>query len=110
MTDLRIQSDRDSAAIERGLSFEFTFDDQPIRAYDGETIGAALTAAGVVTFRTTRRGRRPRGLFCGIGVCYDCLVVVDGRPNRRACLTPARPGAVVHTQHGTAEDYYAYRD
>jgi hypothetical protein len=76
--------------------FHFQFEGRPIPAYPGETIGAALTAAGIT-------GRRPRGVFCGIGVCYDCLLVVDGAPNQRACLTPARPDATVHIQQGNGE-------
>ena len=78
----------------------FRFDGRPIRYVEGQSIGAALTAAGVRSWRTTRVGGRPRGLFCGIGVCFDCLVEVDGRPDQRACLVPARPGAVIRTQEG----------
>ena len=63
-----------------------TFDGQPIRAYADDSVGAALTRAGVRSWRTTRRKGRPRGLFCGIGVCYDCLLSVDGSANQRACL------------------------
>ncbi len=106
MKDLRVGPEFERAGIERGQSFDFSFEGQPIQAHPGETLGAALTAAGITTFRTTRGQGRPRGLFCGIGICFDCLVVVDGRPNRRACLTPARPGAVVRMQTGTAEDFY----
>ena len=69
-----------------------TFDGQPIRAYPGDSVGAALTRAGVRSWRTTRRRGRPRGLFCGIGVCYDCLLTVDGAANQRACLVPAVDG------------------
>lgn len=69
-----------------------TFDGQPIRAYAEDSIGAALTRAGVRSWRTTRRKGRPRGLFCGIGVCYDCLLSVDGAANQRACLVPAVDG------------------
>ena len=55
------------------------------------TVAAALTAAGITTFRQTRDGAA-RGLFCGMGVCQDCLVEIDGRPNQRACMTRiARP-------------------
>ena len=56
--------------------FEILFDGQPIPCRDGWTIGAALTAAGIRSWRTTRQRHRPRGLFCGIGVCFDCLVTV----------------------------------
>lgn len=106
--DRRVPPERDVAGVERGAPFTFLFDGQPITAYPGEMVGAALMAAGIVALRTTRRRGRPRGLFCGIGICFDCLVVIDGRPNRRACLTPARPGMAVHAQIGTAEDYYTH--
>jgi predicted molibdopterin-dependent oxidoreductase YjgC len=78
----------------------FTFDGRPVAFADGQSVGAALVAAGTLAWRTTRVAGRPRGLFCGIGVCFDCLVEVDGRPDQRACLTPATDGAVVTTQQG----------
>ncbi|BCB76725.1 (2Fe-2S)-binding protein [Phytohabitans flavus] len=81
--------------------FEIAFDGAPIPCRDGWTIGAALTAAGVRSWRTTREGQRPRGLFCGIGICFDCLVTVNGRPSLRACLVAAAPGDDVRTQHGS---------
>lgn len=83
------------------MSGTFDFDGRSIGFEPGQSIGAALTAAGVRSWRTTRLAGRPRGLFCGIGICFDCLVVVDGRPNERACLTPASDGASVTTQEGT---------
>ncbi len=64
-----------------------TFDDTPVTARRGETIAAALTAAGIREFRQTT-GNATRGIFCGMGVCQECLVDVDGRANRRACMTP----------------------
>ncbi|BFO17322.1 hypothetical protein SHKM778_37100 [Streptomyces sp. KM77-8] len=84
-----------------GPAFEVTFDGRPIEALPGRTIAAALWAAGITSWRTTRDGRRPRGVFCGIGVCFDCLVTVNDRPNQRACLVPARPGDVIRGQEGT---------
>lgn len=74
---------------------EITFEGRPIAIAAGQSIGAALTAAGIRSWRTTRVGGRPRGLFCGIGVCFDCLVTVNGRPSVRACATEARPGDTV---------------
>jgi thioredoxin reductase/bacterioferritin-associated ferredoxin len=62
-----------------------TFDGRPLEARRGESLAAALTAHGVRAFRATKSDR-PRGLFCGMGVCQDCLVEVDGRPNQRACM------------------------
>jgi 2Fe-2S iron-sulfur cluster binding domain len=82
-------------------AFEITFDGRPVPCKDGWTIGAALTAAGIRSWRTTRIADRPRGLFCGIGVCFDCLVTVNDRASVRACLALARPGDDVRTQLGT---------
>jgi predicted molibdopterin-dependent oxidoreductase YjgC len=70
----------------------FTFDGSPITAAAGQSVGAALTDAGIRSWRTTRKAARPRGLFCGIGICFDCLLTVDGRPNQRACLVTVREG------------------
>jgi predicted molibdopterin-dependent oxidoreductase YjgC len=78
----------------------FTFDGRPIAARDGQTVGAALVAAGIRSWRTTRVESRPRGIFCGIGVCYDCLVVVNDEPGVRACVAPVREGDEVRTQRG----------
>jgi predicted molibdopterin-dependent oxidoreductase YjgC len=72
-----------------------TFAGRTLQARDGQSVAAALTAAGVRSWRTTRRGARPRGLFCGIGVCFDCLLTIDGRPAQRACLVPVRDGMVL---------------
>ncbi|MGK5733376.1 (2Fe-2S)-binding protein [Streptomyces sp. URMC 124] len=80
--------------------FEITFDGRTVTALPGQSLAAALWAAGILAWRTTRHGGRPRGAFCGIGQCYDCLATVNGEPNRRACLVPARPGDAVTTQEG----------
>lgn len=85
----------------------FSFDGEQIRAEPGQSIGAALVAAGYRSWRTTRHGGAPRGLFCGIGICFDCLVVVNGRPGERACLTEARDGDEVAPQEGTGRDHLA---
>ncbi|WP_236792996.1 (2Fe-2S)-binding protein [Amycolatopsis sp. GM8] len=78
----------------------FSFGDREIEVEPGQSIGAALIAAGYRSWRTTRGEGAPRGVFCGIGVCFDCLVVVNGRPNQRACLTDARPGDRIEPQEG----------
>jgi hypothetical protein len=79
---------------------EFEFDGTPMTAIPGQSIGAALIAAGRRSWRRTRFAGEPRGIFCGIGVCFDCLVTVNDRPNRRACLVIARSGDRVTTQDG----------
>jgi predicted molibdopterin-dependent oxidoreductase YjgC len=89
------------------MTFTITFDGREIACREGWTIGAALTAAGVRSWRTTRHEGRPRGLFCGIGVCFDCLVTVNGRPSVRACLATAHPGDAVRTQAGEGRDELA---
>ena len=65
-----------------------------VPAIEGETLAAALTAAGVTALRRARNGEA-RGVFCGMGVCHECLVTVDGRPAQRACMIPAREGMSV---------------
>ena len=72
--------------------FKLTIDGSPIAARPGQTVGAALTDAGIRSWRSTRVAGKPRGLFCGIGVCFDCLLTVNGVPNQRACLVPAQDG------------------
>jgi predicted molibdopterin-dependent oxidoreductase YjgC len=74
-----------------------TVDGDPVQAYPGETVATVLLAAGRQTFRHTDQLHAPRGLFCGMGVCFDCLVTVDGQPNVRACVTPVHAGMVVET-------------
>lgn len=75
----------------------FEFDGETVPFSPGQTIGAALARHGIVAWRTTRFEKRQRGLFCGIGVCFDCLITVDGQRSQRACLTPAVDGAIVHS-------------
>jgi hypothetical protein len=83
------------------MTYSIVFDGRPLPAAPGQSVAAALWAAGVRSWRTTRDGGSPRGLFCGIGICFDCLITVDGVPNQRACLIPARPEMTVTTQLGT---------
>ncbi|MFF1480890.1 (2Fe-2S)-binding protein [Streptomyces sp. NPDC058301] len=82
-------------------AFTLTFDGRTLTALPGQSIAAALWAAGILSWRTTRAQGEPRGAFCGIGACYDCLATVNGRPNQRACLVAARPGDAITTQEGT---------
>ncbi len=74
-----------------------TFDGTDIAAMEGQSLAAALTGAGHRKFRVTAQGKH-RGVFCGMGVCQDCLVTVDGTSNRRACMTKAVDGMAVETQ------------
>lgn len=87
--------------LEPASAVRFRFDGHALEAAPGETISAALYASGRQVLRTTSRRAEPRGLFCNMGVCFDCLVEVDGQPNVRACQTVVRAGMQVRTQHGT---------
>jgi NADPH-dependent 2,4-dienoyl-CoA reductase/sulfur reductase-like enzyme len=82
-----------------GVVIAIQFEGERIEARAGESLAAALVAHGVTSFRTTRLGTA-RGVFCGMGVCQDCLVEVDGRPNQRACMTKVdRPLIVRREAH-----------
>ena len=82
---------------QRGRSVTITVDGVPLQVYLGETIAAALLASGRRAWRFTQGGK-PRGIFCGMGICFDCTLTVDGMPNIRACLTPVADGMVVETE------------
>lgn len=86
--------------VSRGETFEIQVDGVGMQATEGETVASVMLANHTRTLRKTRKGAEPRGLFCGIGVCYDCLVIVDGQANIRACITRAAPGMNVQTQLG----------
>ena len=77
----------------------FSFDGTPLEAPRGMTIGGALLANGIVSWRRTRTDDRPRGIFCGIGVCFDCLVDVNDQHAVRACLIQVRDGDKVGTSN-----------
>jgi predicted molibdopterin-dependent oxidoreductase YjgC len=85
--------------IRRGARFTLTFDGREITAHEGESVLGALWAAGIRTLHVTARTREPRGFYCGMGACFDCIVTIDGVPNLRACAEPARPGMRIAVQH-----------
>ena len=85
----------------------FTFDDVRVEGRAGEPIAAALIAAGFRVFRTMPKLADARGGYCMVGRCSDCLVVVDGTPNVRACVTPVSEGMHVRTQLGLGEQEMA---
>lgn len=81
----------------------FTFDGKQLSGMEGEPIAAALKAAGVVVHRYTKKQHEPRGIFCAIGRCTDCVMIVDGKPNIRTCITPLAEGMTVQTQDGVSQ-------
>lgn len=80
----------------------FQFDGKPLEGFLGEPIAAALYAAGLRVHRYTQRDHKPRGIFCMIGKCTDCVMVVDGVPYVRTCITALKAGMDVRTQDGSA--------
>ncbi|MDR1587856.1 MAG: (2Fe-2S)-binding protein [Treponema sp.] len=76
------------------------FDGKPVTAREEEPVAAALMSAGIRVFRKTKKRGENRGVFCAIGRCTDCMMVVDGVPNVRTCITPVREGMRVETQFG----------
>jgi sarcosine oxidase, subunit alpha len=85
--------------IDRSRALTFTFDGQRVDAFEGDTIGSALYAGGRRVFSRSFKYHRPRGLLCCSGGCPNCLMEVDGVPNVRVCVEPARAGARVRAQN-----------
>jgi predicted molibdopterin-dependent oxidoreductase YjgC len=73
-------------------------DGEPVEAREGETVLAAIWANGPRALHTTAKTKEPRALLCGIGLCFDCIVTVDGKRNVRACMTPVAEGMAVELQ------------
>ena len=89
--------DADAATV------EVTIDGCSERVRAGDTVAAALIAAGVLASRVADVSGAPRAPYCMMGVCFECLVTVDGVANRQGCLVPVGPGMRIETQHGKRE-------
>jgi predicted molibdopterin-dependent oxidoreductase YjgC len=83
-----------------GDTIAFAINGQRAQALAGDSVAAALFAAGVGHCRTTPISGARRAPYCMMGVCFECLVTIDGVGNRQACLIPVRTGMRVETQHG----------
>ena len=84
----------------KGRKVTFSFDGKELSGYEGESIAVALKAAGVMVHRYTAKQHKPRGIFCAIGRCTDCVMIVNGVPNVRTCVTPLEEGMQIQTQYG----------
>ena len=89
---------------EKGRIVKFTYNGKEMEGYEGEPIAATFKAAGVMVHRYTKKEHKPRGIFCAIGRCTDCVMVVDGQPNVRTCITPLKEGMKVETQYGVSAE------
>lgn len=72
-----------------------------VEAIAGRSVGAFLLEQGTRITRNTRFKQKPRGMFCGIGLCFDCLITINGVPNQRACVTNLESGMAIDTQDGS---------
>lgn len=100
--EIRIDEHPVLGKIEKGRPVTFYYNDTKLAGYEGEPIAVALRAAGVMVHRHTHKRGEPRGIFCAIGRCTDCVMVVDGKLNIRTCITPLTAGMQVETQYGAA--------
>ena len=76
-----------------------TVDGKHLKVQANTVIAAALLAAGIRVNRYTRKNHKPRGIFCGIGQCTDCVMIVNGHPNVRTCITKVQEGMIIETQN-----------
>ena len=90
-----------STMPQNGKIVHLHFDDEAVTAFDGDNLAAALLRAGKVKFRTAAEDD-PRGPYCMMGVCFECLVEIDGRSNQQACQITVHDGMIV--QHQNAPD------
>ena len=89
--------------FDRGEKIIFFYKGKEVEAYPSETIAAALHTAGVRKLGESPELHRPRGLFCAIGNCSSCFMVVDGKPNMRVCVMKVLPGMRVEEQQGKGD-------
>lgn len=83
-----------------GATVTFYFEGQPVTALKGDTVAAALLAAGHAVTRTTPVHGTARGPFCMMGVCFDCLLEIDGQANRQGCMVCVTEGLKVRRMEG----------
>lgn len=84
-------------------SVQFSFEGMTVQAREGDSVAAALLAAGVDRFRTTPKQGKPRLPYCMMGVCFDCLLEIDGEANRQGCMIEVRDGMQVRRQDQSRE-------
>ena len=87
-----------STMPQNGKIVHLHFDGEAVTAFDGDNLAAALLRAGKVKFRTAAEDD-PRGPYCMMGVCFECLVEIDGRPNQQACQIAVRDGMIIQRQN-----------
>lgn len=88
---------------ENSKQLRITFDGKHFDVPEGVTVASALLLSGIRSFRSTPVSESPRAPYCMMGVCFECLVEIDGRPSRQSCLIQVRDGMVIKRQNGASE-------
>jgi predicted molibdopterin-dependent oxidoreductase YjgC len=96
-TDLRARG-----VLERGRAVRVWVDGRPVKGFEGESVAALLIVEGRLAFRRSLKSASARGYYCGMGICHECLVTVDGTPNTQACMTRVRDGLRIDTEGSTS--------
>ncbi|RFA11550.1 proline dehydrogenase [Subtercola boreus] len=99
MTSFLLPPSDDPIRPAEASGIRIAVDGRPVDGLAGQSIAGVLLGSGTLAWRTTSKNARPRGVFCGIGVCYDCLVEVNGQRDVRACQRRAADGDTVSTQY-----------
>ena len=100
MATLRVKNHPILGVASEGKKVWITVDGRRVEAYEGEPIAAAILAAGIQVLHYTQKYDHPRGVFCAIGRCTDCIMTVNGQPNVRTCVTPVEAEMKIETQRG----------
>ena len=95
-----VRPETGGTAADPAVELTLTFEGREVKARVGETVAAALLLANALPTRTTPATGAPRAPYCMMGVCFDCLVVIDGEPDRQACMVTVREGMRVARQSG----------
>lgn len=85
--------------LSRGKKLSVTINNKPVITYEGELVSTVLHVEGIYTFQAKHKTGNPSGIYCGMGICYECLVTIDGVPNTRACQTSVTEGMIIETGH-----------
>jgi sarcosine oxidase subunit alpha len=101
---MRITKDAiDLLPIKKRRPLDVIIDGRKVQAFEGELVSTVLHAEGISIFARKHTTGNPSGIYCGMGVCYECLVTIDGTPNVRACQTFAADHMVIETANGAKQ-------
>ncbi|MDO9087046.1 MAG: (2Fe-2S)-binding protein [Anaerolineaceae bacterium] len=94
------KSSSKQSILERGRPVEIMINQNKVTAFEGELVSTVLHEEGITTFNRKHKTANSSGIYCGMGICYECLVTINGVPNVRACQTPVENMMVIETGDG----------